>query len=185
MMQQPKFDFSLRNTVIKQDEIVLMGHKEEEFFAPQCHNYLDECTDMITSEIAISTDKNLLDIDYIHRFLTASYWAEGIPRHAVKKSIDNSFCFGVYLRRRQIGFARVVTDFATFAYLADLFIDEGERGNGYAKALVNAIVNHDELNGLKRWHLLTKDAHELYLPYGFTIPEDPSRHMEKRIQPKY
>lgn len=140
---------------------------------------------MGSSEIEISTDKSKLDIDYIHKFLSKSYWAKGIPKDAVEKSIKNSFCFGVYSTEKQIGFARVITDYTTFGYLADVFIDENQRGAGLGKKLVNEIVNHKELVGLKRWHLLTNDAQGLYSKYGFNVPEDPSIHMEKRKKPKY
>ena len=140
---------------------------------------------MRTSDIVISTDKAQLDIDYIHDFLATSYWAEGIPKHAVEKSIQNSFCFGIFEARKQIGFARVITDFTTFAYLADVFIDENQRGKGLAKKLVHEIMTHEKLKGLKRWHLVTADAQSLYSQYGFTVPQDPSRHMEKRVKPKY
>ena len=140
---------------------------------------------MSTSDIVISNEKAQLDIDYIHNFLAASYWSEGIPIHAVEKSIQNSFCFGMYESRKQIGFARVITDFATFAYLADLFIDENQRGKGLGKKLVHEIITHEKLEGLKRWHLVTADAQSLYSQYGFAVPEDPSRHMEKRVKPKH
>lgn len=140
---------------------------------------------MDSPQIIISTDKKQLDIDYIHSFLSQSYWAEGIPKHAVEKSINNSFCFGVYVVDQQVGFARVITDFTTFAYLADVFIDETQRGKGIGKRLVEEITNHDELVGLKRWHLLTDDAQKLYSQYGFVVPENPAIHMEKRKEPRY
>ena len=140
---------------------------------------------MIKSEIIISTDKEKLDIDYIHGFLTTSYWAEGIPKHTVAKSITNSFCFGMYEKDRQIGFARVITDFTTFAYLADVFVDENQRGKGLGQKLVKTILDHEELVDLRRWHLLTDDAQGLYSRYGFTTPNDPSLHMEKRKRPQY
>ena len=137
------------------------------------------------SEIVISTDKKQLDIDYIHNFLVTSYWSAGIPKQAVEKSIQNSFCFGIYEARKQIGFARVITDFTTFAFLADVFIDEQQRGKGLGKKLVKAILGHQRLKGLKRWHLLTADAQGLYSHYGFAVPDDPSRHMERCRKPQY
>ena len=140
---------------------------------------------MSTSEILISTDKVKLDIDFIHNYLSKSYWAKGIPKSVVERSIKNSLCFGIYKENIQIGFARVITDFATFAYLADVFIDENQRGNGLGKELINAIVTHKELIGVKRWHLLTDDAQGLYKQYGFSNPADPSIHMEKRQEPSY
>lgn len=146
---------------------------------------LFDIKNMNTSAIVISTDKKQLNLDYIHNFLSQSYWAEGIPRHAVEKSIKNSFCFGIYVAGNQVGFARVITDFTTFAYIADVFIDESLRGKGLGKKLINEIVNHEELIGLKRWHLLTDDAHKLYSKYGFAVPENPAAHMEKRKKPEY
>jgi N-acetylglutamate synthase-like GNAT family acetyltransferase len=137
------------------------------------------------TDIEISTVKEKLDIDYIQELLTHSYWAEGITKRAVSKSIDNSFCFGVYKGRKQVGFARVITDFTTFAYLADVFIDRNERGLGLGKLLIETIITHKELSGLRRWHLLTSDAHELYQKFGFKNPEDPLVHMEKRAIPVY
>lgn len=140
---------------------------------------------MTSANIEISTDKAKLDVDYIHDFLSQSYWAAGIPRHAVQKSIDNSFCFGVYEDDKQIGFARVITDFTTFAYLADVFIDENCRGRGVGHTLIDAIVHHQELINLRRWHLLTDDAQKLYSEYGFTVVANPAIHMEKRKKPIY
>ena len=140
---------------------------------------------MPSSYIEISTDKNRLDIDYIHNFLTQSYWSKGIPKHAVEKSINNSFSFGLFEAKRQIGFARVITDFTTFAFLADVFVDEDSRGKGLGKRLVTEILNHEDLKGLKRWHLITDDAQGLYKQLGFVVPGDPFKHMEKRKKPKY
>ncbi len=140
---------------------------------------------MNPSKIIISTDKKQLNVDYIHNFLSKSYWAEGIPKHAVAKSIKNSFCFGAYDADKQVGFARVITDFTTFAYLADVFIDESQRGKGLGQRLVDEIINHEELIGLKRWHLLTSDAQKLYSKYGFVVLENPAIHMEKRKEPIY
>ena len=140
---------------------------------------------MVPLKVSISTDKNLLDVDYIHHFLAKSYWAKGISKYAVEKSISNSFCFGIYKTGKQIGFARVITDFTTFAYLADVFIDRNQRGKGFGKKLIYEVLNHEELKDLKRWHLLTDDAHGLYKQYGFESPADPPKHMERRKLPKY
>jgi GNAT superfamily N-acetyltransferase len=118
-------------------------------------------TDFIKGEFRISTDPALLNIDVIHQFLSHSYWAENIPVEIVKKSIAGSICFGVYHHELQIGFARVVTDKATFAYLADVFIDEKFRGLGLSKWLMETIISHHELAGLRRWMLGTRDAHGL------------------------
>ena len=117
----------------------------------------------------ISSSKNLLDIELIHRYLSEeSYWAKGIPLEVVKRSIDHSLCFGVYTDQQQIGFARVITDQATFAYLADVFIIEKFRGQGLSKWLMEIIHAHPDLQGFRRWLLGTRDAHELYAKFGWT-----------------
>ena len=130
-------------------------------------------------EYIISTDKQLLDIPAIHSFLTTSYWAEGIPFETVKKSIEHSLNFGVYTAGKQVGFARVITDYATYAYIGDVYILEDFRGQGLSKWLMQMIADHPELQGLRRWTLLTKGAHELYRKTGFTEPQNPERYMEK------
>jgi N-acetylglutamate synthase-like GNAT family acetyltransferase len=126
----------------------------------------------------ISTDRTKLDVDVIYRFLTRSYWAEGIPRETVIRAIENSLCFGVYSDGEQVGFARVVSDFATYAYLADVFILEPYRERGLGKELIATVMAHPELQGLRRWSLGTRDAHGLYAQFGFTALENPSRMME-------
>lgn len=126
----------------------------------------------------IDSDPARLDMDVIHGFLTASYWSPGIPRALVERAVRNSVCFGVYEEGRQVGFARVITDQATFAYLADVFILESHRGRGLAKALMSAIVADPRLQGLRRWVLATRDAHKLYERYGFTPLAKPQRFME-------
>jgi GNAT superfamily N-acetyltransferase len=133
----------------------------------------------------ISTDKALLDLKVIHDFLSQSYWAAGIPVEIVQSSIANSLCFGVYKGSRQIGFARIITDFATFAYLADVFILEEFRGQGLSKWLMEIIVSHPDLQGLRRWMLATRDAHELYRRYGFNEINIPERWMEKHFPDVY
>jgi GNAT superfamily N-acetyltransferase len=130
-------------------------------------------------EYIISTDKHLLDIPAIHSFLTTSYWAEGIPFETVKKSIEYSLNFGVYKAGEQVGFARVITDYATYAYIGDVYILEDFRGHGLGKWLMQAIANHPDLQGLRRWTLLTRDAHELYRKTGFMESQNPERYMEK------
>ena len=125
----------------------------------------------------ISTDKNKIDVDYVHGFLSQSYWSPGVPLKIVKKAMKGSLCFGVYFRNRQIGYARMVTDKATFAYLADVFIDENHRGKGLAKWLVEMILAHPQLQGLRRILLATKDAHKLYEQCGFTSINNPERYM--------
>lgn len=115
----------------------------------------------------ISTDKSRLDLDLIHEFLSHSYWAAGIPRETVARSIDNSLCFGVYDNAHQIGFARVISDFATYAYVADVFILEPYRNRGLGKELMASIMTHPRLQRLRRWSLGTRDAQGLYEQFGF------------------
>ncbi|HEV8232864.1 MAG TPA: GNAT family N-acetyltransferase [Thermoanaerobaculia bacterium] len=126
----------------------------------------------------ISTDRSKLHRRTIHEFLAGSYWAKGIPREIVDRSIDNALCFGLYENRRQVGFARVITDHATFAYLADVFVLESHRGRGLAAWLMETILAHPSLQGLRRWMLVTRDAHPLYRKVGFTALANPERIME-------
>lgn len=125
----------------------------------------------------ISTDRNRLDITLIHEFLTSSYWAQGIPRSVVEKSIQNSLCFGAFLGARQVGFARVVSDFASIAYIADVFVVPEHRGRGIAKLLMRSILEHPELQGLRRILLATRDAHALYAQFGFRPLSNPEHFM--------
>jgi GNAT superfamily N-acetyltransferase len=131
---------------------------------------------MNENEYEISTDKNRIDVAMIHDFLAnESYWARGIPLEVMKKSIENSLCFGVYHQGRQAGFARVVTDYATTAYVGDVFIIESYRGRGLGKRLVKTIMCQPELEGLRLWFLGTRDAHDLYKKYGFKkVAETPA-----------
>ena len=115
-----------------------------------------------------------LDVGVIHAFLTESYWARGISREIVERAIRGSLCFGLYHDERQVGFARAVSDRATFAYLADVFVVEDERGRGLARWLVATVLGHPELQGLRRWLLATRDAHGLYAGLGFAPLADPS-----------
>lgn len=126
----------------------------------------------------ISTDRSKLDREVIHEFLADSYWATGIPREVVDRSIERSLCFGVFDGDRQVGFARVITDSATFAYLADVFVLKSHRGRGLAAWLMECILEHPELQGLRRWMLLTRDAHPLYRRSGFRDLAHPERVME-------
>ena len=127
----------------------------------------------------ISDDPALLDRTFIHRFLSEhSYWAQDVPREIVDCSIDHSLCFGVYRAGEQIGFARAVTDFATFAWLADVFVVETNRGKGVGKKLVAAVLAHPRLQGLRRFQLGTRDAHGLYSRFGFQPLAYPERFME-------
>ena len=130
-------------------------------------------------DVVISDDRARLDRPLIHRFLSErTYWSPGVPREIVERAIDNSLCFGVYRASAQIGFARVVTDYATFAWLADVFILEEERGKGLSKKLVAAILAHPRLQGFRRFLLGTLDAHGLYAQFGFTPIKDPERFMD-------
>ncbi|HCF7752742.1 acetyltransferase [Vibrio cholerae V51] len=122
----------------------------------------------------ISTDNNRLNFEVIYEFISQSYWAADIPKATLEKAISNSFCFGVYDSiGHQVGFARLITYKATFAYLADVFIIESQRGKGLSKRLVETIVTHPELQGLRRMVLATRDAHGLYAQYGFKPVENP------------
>lgn len=129
----------------------------------------------------ISDDKARLDRTLIHQFLTASYWAKGISRGVVDRAIDNSACFGVYRGEQQLGFARVISDRATFAYLADVFIIESERGRGLGGRLVKTILDHPHFQGLRRILLATLDAHALYEQHGFKPLNNPRLFMEIHV----
>ena len=130
-------------------------------------------------EFVISTSRERLSLDVIHGFLANCYWANGIPREVVARSIEHSLCFGVYeAGGAQVGFARVVSDFATVAYLGDVFVLETHRGRGLSKWLMECIVQHPALQNLRRWILLTRDAHGLYSQFGFTAVQAPERYME-------
>lgn len=130
-------------------------------------------------EYTISTDNDKLDIDVIHGYLTRSYWAEGIPRNIVVKCIKNSLCFGIYYHNDLVGFARVISDFARIAYLADVFVLKSHRGKGLSKWLMEKICLHPELQGLARFMLGTRDAHGLYEKFGFKVLGNPEIMMEK------
>ena len=124
--------------------------------------------DFIKDKFYISTEKEKMDIDLIHSFLTRSYWAEGISKKIISRSIEGALCFGVFENDKQVGFARMVTDKATFAYLADVFIIDEYRGLGLSKWLMEVIMSYPDLQGLRRMMLATRDAHELYKKFGFT-----------------
>jgi len=134
----------------------------------------------------ISTNKNLLNVEVIYKYLNEdSYWAQGIPFERLTRAIENSLCFGVYNQAQLAGFARVVTDKATFAYICDVFILPESRGLGLSKWLIQSIVEHPELQGLRRWSLATSDAHGLYRQFGFSQITKPESWMEifKPYQP--
>lgn len=120
-----------------------------------------------------------MDYEKIHAYLTASYWSKGITEKAVRCAIENSLCFGVFSGNEQVGFARVITDYATFAYLADVYILLEHRGQGLSKRLMKAVFNHPKLQGLRRMVLATRDAHELYAKFGFTALSNASIFMER------
>jgi GNAT superfamily N-acetyltransferase len=131
------------------------------------------------TDLLISDDPVLLDRAFVHLFLSRhSYWARGVPREIVDRSLDYSLCLGVYRRGQQIGFARAVTDFATFAWLADVFVVEEDRGKGVGRKLVAAVLAHPRLQGLRRFLLGTRDAHGLYARFGFKPLAYPERFME-------
>jgi GNAT superfamily N-acetyltransferase len=129
-------------------------------------------------QVEISTDKSRLDLSKITAWLAHSYWAKNIPQAVVEKSIRHSFCFGAYSQNVQVGFARVITDYATYAYVADVMVDEAYRGTGISKQLMAAIMRHPELQGLRRWSLVTLDAHSLYEQFEFQPLPHPERYME-------
>jgi len=131
------------------------------------------------STLEISTDKSRLDQALIHRFLSEqSSWALGIPRATVERSIAHSLCFGGYADGAQVAFARVISDLATYAYLVDVFVLPEQRGRGYSKALMAAVMAHPDLQGLRRFALATSTAHGLYAPFGFAAPAKPQTLME-------
>jgi GNAT superfamily N-acetyltransferase len=127
----------------------------------------------------ISDERNLIQADKVHAYLShESYWAKDIPLEIVKRSIENSLCWGVYFQGEQIGFARMITDYSTFAYLADVYIVEEHRGKGLSKLLMHEIMAHPRLQGLRRIMLATRDAHSLYTQFGFAAPENPASLMQ-------
>lgn len=129
-------------------------------------------------EYTVSDNPQRLDIDAIHAYLSRSYWAEAIPRELVERSARGSLCVGLYRGQAQVGFARVVTDRATFAYLCDVYVLEQERGRGLGVWLIEFVMQHPDLQGLRRWILATRDAHELYTKFGWTAPAHPETYME-------
>ncbi|CAM4027884.1 Acetyltransferase (GNAT) domain-containing protein [Pedobacter westerhofensis] len=133
-----------------------------------------------------SDDKNLVDVTAVHHYLsTQSYWAREIPKEIVAKSIANSLCFGIYRDGRQAGFARWITDGATFGYLADVYVEDEFRGLGLSKKLMTIMLFHEELQGLRRYMLATRDAHALYSQFGFEALENPDSIMAIIIQNAY
>jgi GNAT superfamily N-acetyltransferase len=129
--------------------------------------------------LIVTTDPSCFDLETIHGFLARSYWAAGIPREVVQRAIEHSLCFAALEGRRQVGFARVITDRATYAYVCDVFVLESHRARGVGKRLMAAITSHPQLQGLRRWTLFTRDAHGLYRQYGFRDARHPERLMER------
>lgn len=136
-------------------------------------------------EILVTTDPAHLDLDTIHRFLTGSYWAQGVPREVVERSVRHSICFGAFEGGRQVGFARVISDRATYAYVADVFVLDRHRGRGIGKRIMACITSHPELQNLRLWTLFTRDAHGLYRQHGFREARYPDRLMERRPERPY
>lgn len=133
----------------------------------------------MNSTIQISTDKSLLDVNVVYDFLSnQSYWAKGRTMDTIQRSIENSLCFGMYIDEKQVGFARVVTDYAVFAWIMDVFVDPDFRGKGLGKKLIHAIITHEKLQNLYRWGLTTTDAHGLYQQFGFKPLSMPHKMME-------
>ncbi len=134
--------------------------------------------DLTRGQYSITTDPQKLDIDAIHAYLSRSFWAEGIPKDTVARSLANSLCFGLFDEGAQIGLARVVTDRATYAYLCDVYVLESHRTRGLGKWLIETVMAHPDLQGQRRFQLVTRDAHGLYSRHGFAPPAHPERHME-------
>jgi GNAT superfamily N-acetyltransferase len=135
--------------------------------------------------ITVSTDKSKLDIPFLQNFLKDVYWTAGRTLEEVQTTVDASFCFGIYLKEKQIGFCRVITDYVVFAYVMDVFIDEKHRGKGYSSILINAMMTEPQLQQVKIWRLATSDAHFLYQKFGFTSLAHPEKMMEKIVSDQY
>ena len=126
----------------------------------------------------VSTDPARIDVDAVHAFLAGTYWAANVPRAVVERSLRHSLCFGLYHAGAQVGFARVISDHATYAYLADVYVLEAHRGRRLGHFIVETVMAHPELQGLRRWSLVTRDAHPLYRDFGFQDVADATRYME-------
>ena len=136
--------------------------------------------------VIVTSDRARMDVALIHAFLSLdSYWAKNVPREVVERAIAHSLSFGAFDRDAQVGFARVITDYATFAYLADVFVLPSHRGRGVGKRIMEAIAAHPDLQGLRRWHLVTRDAHGLYAQFGFAPLDAPERHMAILVKNPY
>ena len=137
----------------------------------------------IEDGFTVTTDPARLDLDMIHGFLNESYWAKGIPRAVVERALRHSLCFGAFEGDRQVGFTRVISDFATHAYVSDVFVLPSHRGRGVGTRLMAAVMAHPDLQGLRRWTLFTRDAHRLYRKFGFGEARHPDRLMEILCHP--
>jgi N-acetylglutamate synthase-like GNAT family acetyltransferase len=140
---------------------------------------LFQTIEYIKKPFMISTDRNKVNVDKVCEFLAQSYWANTRKRETIIKSLEHSICFSLFHENTQIGFARVITDGATFAYLCDVFIDEAYRGKGLGKWMLECILEHPDIAPVRRFCLVTKDAHEFYRPFGFQSLQQPERFMER------
>lgn len=147
---------------------------------PRADEMHDAPREWVRDEFVISTDRARLDVELVHGYLETSYWAAGMPRDVLERGIENSLTFGIYHRDRQVGFARAITDLATYAYLSDVFVLEAYRGQGLSKWLMECILAHPDLQGLRRFALFTRDAQRLYERYGFGPASGPSTYLERR-----
>ena len=134
--------------------------------------------DITNEPYSVTAERSRIDVDAVHAFLTRSFWAHGISKELVAKSIEHSLCFGVFDKQSQVAFARVVTDCSTYAYLCDVYVLEEYRGKGLGTWMMEFVMKHPDLQGLRRFQLVTRDAHGLYTRFGFKGPDHPERHME-------
>jgi len=139
----------------------------------------------MTAGYRLSTDQAEMQVDAIHAFLSTSYWAAGIPYETVARAVANSLCVGAFQGEAQIGFARVISDRATFAYLADVYVLAAHSGQGLARAMVQRLQDHPDLQGLRRWMLFTRDAHGVYAPLGWTPMADPAGLLQRHFPDVY
>jgi GNAT superfamily N-acetyltransferase len=135
-------------------------------------------SDITNGTFSLTADRARIDVDAVHAFLSRCFWAEGISKELVAKSIQHSLCFGVFDGHAQVGFARVVTDYSTYAYLCDVYVLDAYRGRGLGKWMMEFVMGHPDLQGLRRFQLVTRDAHGLYTRFGFRPPDHPERQME-------
>jgi GNAT superfamily N-acetyltransferase len=133
----------------------------------------------------VSDDRSRLDLSVIHGFLRTAYWSTGVPVDVVERAVEGSLCFGLFEHDRQVGFARAITDRATYAYLADVFVLPSHRDRGLGRWLMSCVMAHPDLQGLRRFSLVTRDAHALYRPFGFDALAKPDRYMERFVPDVY